>query len=37
MHHKGKEKNALQLDTLNNIMFQQYRKEYCIIKIPQQF
>lgn len=36
MHHKGRE-NVLQLDTLNNVLFQQYQEECCIIKTPQSF
>lgn len=36
MHHKGRG-NALQLDTQNNVLFQQYREECCIIKTPRSF
>lgn len=35
-HYKSREK-ALQLDTLNNVLFQQYREECCIIKTPWSF
>lgn len=36
MHRKGREK-CIAIGYVEYVMFQQPQKEYCIIKIPQQF